>query len=148
MKCVLFLCTGNYYRSRFAEQLFNDRARNVGLPWQATSRALALERGTSNVGPISRHAINGLTDRGVLVSIDRLPQPCTVDDLLAADLSIAVKEAEHRPLLLERFVGWESRVTYWHVHDVEDETPANALAEIDGLVDKLIASLMEPHAAV
>jgi hypothetical protein len=26
MKSVLFLCTGNYYRSRFAEELFNHRA--------------------------------------------------------------------------------------------------------------------------
>ena len=25
-KTVLFLCTGNYYRSRFAEELFNHEA--------------------------------------------------------------------------------------------------------------------------
>jgi hypothetical protein len=52
-----------------------------------------------------------------------------------------VKEAEHRPLLSERFADWETRVTYWHVHDVEDETPATALAQIDQHVEKLIVSL-------
>jgi protein-tyrosine phosphatase len=52
-----------------------------------------------------------------------------------------VKEAEHRPLLSERFAGWEGRVTYWHVHDIDGETPANTLAEIDRHVEKLIASL-------
>ena len=44
-KAVLFLCTGNYYRSRFAEVLFNSVAGKLGLPWRASSRGLALERG-------------------------------------------------------------------------------------------------------
>jgi hypothetical protein len=52
-----------------------------------------------------------------------------------------VKEAEHRPLLSERFAGWERRVTYWHVHDIDGEAPANALGEIDRQVEKLIISL-------
>ena len=37
-KTVLFLCTGNYYRSRFAEVLFNSLAGKMGLPWKASSR--------------------------------------------------------------------------------------------------------------
>ena len=37
-KIVLFLCTGNYYRSRFAEALFNSVARKMNLPWKASSR--------------------------------------------------------------------------------------------------------------
>ncbi len=53
MKKILFLCTGNYYRSRFAEQLFNHLAIKRGLDWEANSRALALEKGTKNVGAIS-----------------------------------------------------------------------------------------------
>jgi protein-tyrosine phosphatase len=93
MKRVLFLCTGNYYRSRFAEHLFNDRARRAGLEWEAGSRALAIERGRDNVGFMSIHAIEGLAERGVRISTERLPLPCTVEDLVSADLAIAVKEA-------------------------------------------------------
>ena len=37
MKRVLFLCTGNYYRSRFAELLFNSIAQGRELGWQADS---------------------------------------------------------------------------------------------------------------
>jgi protein-tyrosine phosphatase len=141
MKRVLFLCTGNYYRSRFAEHLFNDRARTAGLDWEASSRALAIERGKDNVGPMSIHAIEALAERGVRVSAERPPLPCTVEDLCSADLTIAVQEAEHRPLLSKRFAGWDRRVTYWHVQDIEYETPANALAEIDRHVEQLITSL-------
>jgi protein-tyrosine-phosphatase len=43
VKTVLFLCTGNYYRSRFAEELFNYEAERASLPWIAQSRGLALE---------------------------------------------------------------------------------------------------------
>ena len=52
---VLFLCSGNYYRSRFAELVFNHLAKCAGLDWRATSRALVLELGACNVGPISDH---------------------------------------------------------------------------------------------
>ena len=43
VKTVLFLCTGNYYRSRFAGHVFNDRARKGGIAWLADSRGLALD---------------------------------------------------------------------------------------------------------
>jgi len=62
VKTVLFLCTGNYYRSRFAEELFNHHAERAGLDWTAQSRGLALERGAHNVGPISPVALHGLKE--------------------------------------------------------------------------------------
>ncbi len=53
MKKILFLCTGNYYRSRFAEKLFNNLATQKNLDWEADSRGLAIERGVNNVGAMS-----------------------------------------------------------------------------------------------
>jgi protein-tyrosine-phosphatase len=38
---VLFFCTGNYYRSRFAQIVFNSVAGKMGLPWNASSTGLA-----------------------------------------------------------------------------------------------------------
>jgi protein-tyrosine phosphatase len=49
-----FLCTGNYYWSRFAEILFNSVAGKRGLPWQASSRGLALERGVNLLADTKR----------------------------------------------------------------------------------------------
>ena len=70
-----------------------------------------------------------------------MPLACTADDLAAADLVVAVKEAEHRALLTARFEGWEDRVIYWHVHDIDVADPAVALPVIDGLVRELVTAL-------
>src|SRR5437763_15456417 len=81
-KSVLFLCTGNYYRSRFAESLFNSVAGKMGLPWRASSRGLALERGINNVGPMAVAAIKALEARGHRAAYDcaRLPTQVTTQD--------------------------------------------------------------------
>src|SRR5262247_3539329 len=111
-KTVLFLCTGNYYRSRFAEALFNSVADKMGLPWRASSRGLALERGVNNVGPMEVSAVKALEARGLraVAEFSRCPIQATVEDFEAAHWIVALKEAEHLPLLNERFPGWAEKV--------------------------------------
>ncbi len=118
-KTVLFLCTGNYYRSRFAEILFNSVAGKMGLPWQASSRGLALERGVKNVGPIAAEAITELAARGIRsdYAVARFPAQVTMDELERADRVVALKQAEHLPLLQDRFPAWAEKVEFWHVDD-------------------------------
>lgn len=142
MNTVLFLCTGNYYRSRFAEYLFNDRAVKCGLAWQASSRGLALERGKSNVGAVSQHALAGLTERSVEIAPDlRHPISLTEADLTAADKIIAVDRSEHRPLIAERFPRWLDVVDYWLVHDVGQTSPSEALCTLEQNVQSLLRQL-------
>ncbi|MCK1364125.1 low molecular weight phosphatase family protein [Bradyrhizobium sp. 62] len=137
---VLFLCTGNYYRSRFAEELFNHRANLRGLDWKAFSRGLALERGSSNVGPMSTHTHEALIHRRVLpLGADRLPKACKIDDLRCADAIVALAETEHRELLRVRFPGWEARVNYWNIQDVNVSDPVSAVAAIDQEIERFIA---------
>jgi protein-tyrosine phosphatase len=139
-KRVLFLCTGNYYRSRLAEELFNHRARRLELDWRAGSCALAIERGDENVGPISDHAVMALSKLNVPLPIPaRFPVACTEQDLEDANLVIAMKEAEHRPLMETRFSAWANRVVYWHVHDLDVVTDfSETAALVDVLIDRLI----------
>ena len=142
MKNLLFLCTGNYYRSRFAEELFNHRAGDQGVCWVAHSRALAVERGNNNIGALSPLALKALEERGLIaVGADRLPQRCTRSDLQSADHIVALDETEHRSLMLERFPHWESRAEYWQVPDVELVSPQIALREIEKQVDILLSRL-------
>jgi protein-tyrosine-phosphatase len=121
-KTVLFLCTGNYYRSRFAEVLFNSVAGKMGLPWRASSRGLALERGVNNIGPMEVSAVKALEARGLraVAEFGRFPIQATVEDFEAAHWIVALKEAEHLPLLKERFPAWAETVEFWHADDVPE----------------------------
>ena len=142
-KRVLFLCTGNYYRSRLAEELFNHRAYYSKLDWRASSRALAIERGEENVGPISDHTLAALSKLSVPVRAPlRFPIACTERDLENANLVIAMKESEHRPLVEARFNALADRVKYWHVHDLDVMADSEATAAlVDALIDRLIEEI-------
>jgi protein-tyrosine phosphatase len=147
-KTVLFLCTGNYYRSRFAEIYFNAVAAKMGLPWRATSRGLALERGLHNVGPIAKLTLDALTTLNVRdrEACERMPMPATDADFASADYVVALKQMEHHPLLIERHPAFVEKVEFWHV---EDEPGVLGLIEreVTGLAARLItgAKRQEPE---
>ena len=139
---VLLLCTGNYYRSRYAEEIFNHRARLEGLDWFSFSRAVAEALFPQNVGPISPHALEALQKKGIAAGgTTRHPVLCTVEDFAEAELVVALKDAEHRPMIERRFAGVAHRVEYWDVDDIEDLDPPTALGKIDERVGLLIGSL-------
>jgi protein-tyrosine phosphatase len=139
---VLFLCTGNYYRSRFAEQLFNVRAAQGGLHWWAYSRGLALEKGRNNVGPMAPNAIQALYERGIILRHEpRYPLQAEAGDFHSANIIIALKQAEHQPYIRDRYPAWAERVCYWHVHDVTPTHAYDPLQEIDNEIQQLILHL-------
>jgi protein-tyrosine-phosphatase len=129
-KTVLFLCTGNYYRSRFAEILFNSMAQKRGLAYRASSRALALERGVNNFGPMAISAIQALDTLGIqaVVETTRYPAAAMREDFEKAEIVVALKKAEHLPLLQERFPAWIEKVEFWHV---EDDPEALKVIEVE-----------------
>ena len=139
---LLFLCTGNYYRSRFAELLFNALAPAHDLPWQAFSRGVALEQGVGNVGPMSPLALQTLQALGIISDgFARYPMQAQEDDLQGAEIIIALQEAEHRPYLSARYPAWVDRVEYWHVRDGMPTPAYDPLQEISRAVQQLIARL-------
>jgi protein-tyrosine phosphatase len=134
-KTVLFLCTGNYYRSRFSEIIFNHLAGKFGLSWKASSRGLALERGARNVGPMAVDAIKALEKMGIRAKEDvaRFPLPVTTDELDQANYIVALKQTEHLPLIQERFPVWVEKVEFWEV----DDDPA-----VLGLIEREVIDLI------
>ncbi len=139
---ILFLCTGNYYRSRYAEELFNHRAALAGLRWRAFSRGLAERTSPDNVGPMSRFALDALRAKAIVPDgRERLPLPCLPADFDSAALIIALKDAEHRPMVERRFPEVVGKIIYWHVDDIDFAAPEDALALIDRHVQDLIAEL-------
>lgn len=140
MNTVLFLCTANYYRSRFAEFYFNALAATRGLCWRAESRGLRLN--LDDYGPIYHQTVAWLVNRGIaLPACHRYPIEVKEDDLAAAHLIVAVKDAEHRPLLTLNFPAWAERVEYWHVHDLDCAMPQEALPKLAAKVEELVIRL-------
>jgi protein-tyrosine phosphatase len=142
---VLFLCTGNYYRSRYAEELFNHLAAGKALAWRAYSRGAAEQGSPDNIGPMSRFAHEALYAAGIAPEgALRNPQPATLVDFEKADLIVGLKDLEHRPLIKQRFPEVAGRVIYWNVDDVDFAHPSVALPMIDNHVRELIETLSSP----
>jgi protein-tyrosine phosphatase len=144
---VLFLCSGNYYRSRFAEHLFNHLAEAGGLAFRADSAGLWPDCHTHNPGPMSPHTIAALGERGVrLPAVLRAPRDVQQSDIENSTITVALKEAEHRPLVTKQFPALLERVEFWHVDDVGDAPPSVALPMIEGLVRELVQRLQRSAA--
>jgi len=148
MKVVLFLCTGNYYRSRYAEEMFNFVAPFECPGWKATSRGIAVDLGTNNVGPIAGSTILGLRKQGMDFNplLARMPLQLEIAHLESADHIVALKKEEHLPLMHERFPSWlaatdPGRVEYWHVHDIDRMAPEQALPLIEEQLHGLMRRL-------
>ena len=142
---VLFLCTANYYRSRFAEIFFNALAVQRNLDWVADSRGIVMAVGDDNVGLVSEHTIRGLEERGIAVPTTlRAPLQLQEKDLKSADLIIALDDEEHRPYMQQLFPNWANKIEYWHVHDLHASTADDALPvaerEIRALVERLVSA--------
>lgn len=123
---VIFICTGNYYRSRLAEELFNFYVQQTDLPWEATSRGMVESGGLRGISPF---AFEYLDKQGLSPHVDptRNPIQLKVSDLEEADLLIALNKEEHEPMLRERFgqipkiLEQKDRLRYWNVCDVPGE---------------------------
>ena len=140
---VLFLCTGNYYRSRFAEELFNALCRQQGLAWQATSRGL--QTSPENLGSMSKYALDRLRAKGIEVGAGlRLPMNLLRSDLVEADVTIAVNESEHRPMMQALYPEWADGIRYWRVHDLDVTDADSALSSLEEAVRSLIEELSAP----
>src|SRR5205085_809575 len=83
-----------------------------------------------NSGAMSCFAREGLEERGIAVTEERWPRQVVEADLVGADIVVALKEAEHRPLMEAQFPGHRGRVVYWTVHDLDVALPMQVLPEL------------------
>ena len=141
-KTVVFICTGNFYRSRFSEYLFNALAKKHGLHWRATSRGLRAKMADGE-GPISEFAAYRLTAMDVPFDGERFPLQLSEADLENADLVVALKKAEHHAMMKEQFPAWADRIQYWNIDDMDCATADESLplceSRLKCLVDRLLA---------
>ncbi len=136
---VLFVCTGNFYRSRFAEALFNHEAEGSGLEWRAFSRGLAIHWAEGYLSPYTRAA---LAARAIdLRHTGPGRMQLSEHDLQAAQRVIALDREEHWPMMREEFPKWADRIEYWDVVDLPFRSSEVALPEIEARVLALLDEL-------
>jgi protein-tyrosine phosphatase len=136
---VLFLCTGNYYRSRFAEELWRHLEGEHPTGATAQSRGLLVSSVLGNVGCMSVHALEGLAIQGVRVTLpQRSPRQVEPSDFAASTHVVAVCGREHRPMLHRLFPAWAHAVEYWDVEDVD-------MCAVDAALEKLTVHVKALH---
>ena len=143
MSRVLFLCTGNYYRSRFAEEYFNDRARHRALTWRAASRGLAQDMATTgNVGPMSEDALDVLRLLGINpAEAHRYPIAATAADFEVHERLVALSRREHQSMIETLFPDYVHRIEYFDIEDGHLEPAASALNRLVQYVEAMLDDL-------
>ncbi|MCB0640762.1 MAG: hypothetical protein KDC44_03945 [Phaeodactylibacter sp.] len=143
MQEILFICTGNYYRSRFCELFFNHLVADSDLAFRAFSRGLrVLETKTINSGPISRHTINYLSHLRIEPQEDfRYPIQMEEEDLLKASMIIALDKEEHYPMVQDQYPDWLERIDFWSFPDDYIVQADQVLPRMEERVRDLIISL-------
>jgi protein-tyrosine phosphatase len=129
---VLFICTGNYYRSRFCEMYYNHLSQSK----RADSKGLLADKGL-NEGPLSIHTATYFNELGIPLGIKRFPEQLAEVHLMATPMVIALCEREHRPLMEEQFPDWADKIIYWQVNDIDFTEPRLALPELKKMVEHL-----------
>jgi protein-tyrosine phosphatase len=147
---VLFLCTGNFFRSPFAELYFNHLAQAAPGRWVAISRGLSVQE----LSPrqrflrLSPFTTERLSQLKVAYGRSRYPKAVGLWDLESADRIIAVHGSTHRPML-EAFLArnpprtvpphaLSARVVFWEIEDLPAgaEHPVRAAAA-HSILDRL-----------
>ena len=126
---VLFICTGNYYRSRFAEAIFNHHAELSRVPWTAFSRGLAIHLAEGQLSPLTLQALDERKIQLRHTGTER--HQLLESDLLNSGRRIALDRNEHLVMMRGQFPDWADRIEYWDVPDALFESPAKALPEIE-----------------
>ncbi|MCD8483787.1 MAG: low molecular weight phosphatase family protein [Verrucomicrobia bacterium] len=139
---VLFICTGNYYRSRYAEALFNHRAQQLQLNWRAFSRGLAIHLADNMGGELSQDTRSRLTQQDIPLHLCGHRRVQLLEtDLIRATKVIAMDKLEHLPMMELQFPHWADRAEYWNSRDLQWEECESCMTKIEQNVLALALSL-------
>lgn len=136
---VIFLCTGNYYRSRFAENYFNHLTKDSEIA-RADSKGLLAWR-KINEGMISPFTLDFLAQESIPTGKLKFPEQVEERHFLSGATIIAMDESEHRKMMEKDFSDFADKIEYWQVHDIDFTEPQEALPVLKTQVEALVESL-------
>ena len=135
---VMFICTGNYYRSRFCEIYFNHLTRENLVP--ADSKGLWAFR-KINEGMISPHTIKYLSDISLTSGKMKFPEQMETRHFESGVRIIAMDEVEHRTMMQGEFPDFADQIEYWQVQDIDFTDPAEAMPALKAKVEQLVKEM-------
>lgn len=103
---VLFVCSGNAYRSPVAEALLRKLKPEIEVDSAGTDPAI----------PISEVAKEYLSMESALKFLKRAPEGLDEKDLDDYDLIVAMKP-EHKEAVISKCLLCEEKVVVWHIDD-------------------------------
>ena len=116
MHNILFVCTANIFRSRFAEEVFNFLAAEERIPAKAFSAGLKV--GEYHVRKIHRPALEQLDKLNIK---PKRPNELSVHidevQLTKYNQLICMDKAEHKPMVLSNLKLKEFNFEYWDIID-------------------------------
>lgn len=137
---ILFICTGNFYRSRFAEAVFNYHAEQQRAPWSAFSRGLAVHLAEGDLSPFTVEALNTRQIDFRHTGPERVQ--LSEQDLFKSNRCIAMDRSEHFPMMQKQFPAWAERISYWDVSDLPYLSSIDALPTIELKVVQLLEEVL------
>lgn len=140
MRKILFICTGNYYRSKFAEIYFNYISHTL-ISYKAQSRGINIEN-PLNIGFISPYTVLRLNKLEIPIPKLKPPILLTENDLITSEIVIALDEKEHFEYLNETYPIHQNKITYWNIPDLYKESAETALDKLQIEVINLFVSLL------
>ena len=123
MKKYLFICTKNFYRSRFAESYFNYLSNRYEVDAMSKSAGLKIhlaDEKASKEGEISLIAKNKLDSMGISSEFySKKREKLTEKMLENSDYIIVMDEDEHFSMFLEHFPKYIKKVIFYRAKDIE-----------------------------
>ena len=137
---ILFICTGNFYRSKFCEAFMENEGKVLKIPIRTMSRGFEIslaDKVASIYGETSPYTIQRLDQLGIdCGKVKKRRTPVSQHDINSNDIIVIIDKAEHSPYM-ENFDFPENRTVFWEVKDIADWTAKETLDELEKSCHKL-----------
>jgi protein-tyrosine phosphatase len=130
---VLFVCTGNYYRSKFADIYFNHIS-NLNKNSKAISRGINIDL-KNNIGNISGFAFNYLTELDINIPNVERAKSLVLKDVEQSDLIVGLDYDEHYKFLTSNFPFASNKMMFWKIPDLYKDDAKIALSKLKRKID-------------
>lgn len=141
---IYFVCMGNYYRSRLAEELAIHYSEKYGVEIEVDSGGLSDVEHSLNPGPIAKATLRYLEEKQIPPKrAQRFPKRVDKQTVHSSDIVVFTDEDEQLHLFKQEFPDYPGKMIGWRARDKHDDPWLQTPYLIDKHVHDLIKKLLE-----